>query len=283
MLIIFTQSVTIASDIDVFFEGKQLGLKTSSGEVLVKPEYRKLIRVGDHSWIAQKNTRYGLIDNNGTILVPIKYRHVQRFFGKFARLGNDNDYGLYDETGKVIVPPMYSSIEILYGKMFLTCYKHKYGIVDFDGNILLPNIFEDLYMPDKESIRVQHKGEWTEIKKADTSNIELPQNSKNLILNNEEIKLTRLVADTSLRSTYYTITAADYGLKIISSLSPSYEQTIDDLMLSHGAETITIFMNPVWIIKFPFVYGKKYVTNLFTPNNGPLSDIRQTIRRKIIE
>lgn len=285
-LFLFVQNFVIAANnnLEVYSQDGLFGLKNkTTGECVTEAEYKKLIRIGDSSWLVAKKTRYGLIDNNGNILVPIKYRHAERILGKFAKLGNDNDYGLYGENGEIILPPMYSSIEPLYGNMFLTCRKYKYGISDFNGNIILPNDFDDIYMPNKTSLRIQYYGKWFEIERASADNIELPKNSKKVTIDNQEFTFTKLVTDTGVMSGYYTLTTADYVLKIISSISPAYEQTIDDLMLSHGADTVNIVMKMSWLPMFPFVYAKKYFNNLMAPNNGPLSPIRQNMRRKLIE
>ena len=269
------------SDLTVFNEDGFFGLKDKQGNVIVEPQYKKLIRVGTTSWIVQKKNRFGLIDCEGNYLVEPKYRHVERVFGKYAKFGNDNDYGLYDETGKAIIPNEYSSIDPLYGRMFLTCKKYKYGIIDFDGNVLLDNVFEDMYMPDTKSLRVQYDGEWYQIEKSTKDDIELPDNVKKVMINNKEFKVTHLVSNSGVLSGYYSLTVMDYILKLLSSLSPAYEQTIDELMLSQGADTLEIYFKFSWIPKFPFTYAKKYYQNLRNPNNGPLSGVRNSLRRQI--
>lgn len=283
-LALLFQNFVFAADtnIQTFSNDEGLfGLKNkTTGVVIVEPIYRKLIRIGDYSWIAAKKSRYGLIDNQGFELVPMRYRHADRVLGKYAKLGNDNDYGLYDEKGNVILPQMYSSIELLYGNMLLTCRKYKYGVTDLNGNILLPNEFDDIYMPDKESLRILYKGEWYEFEKASPDNI-VPPSSKHIKIADTDVTFTKLVTDTGIASGYYTLTTADYILKIISSISPAYEQTIDDLMLSHGADTVNIVMKMAWLPQFPFVYVKKYINNLMAPNNGPLLPVRQNIQRKL--
>lgn len=274
----------MAGEFQVYSEDGNFGLKDSSGKVLINPEYKKMISVGnDQSWIVQKRGRYGLIDKNGMFLVPLKYRHVERILGKFVKLGNDTDYGLYSADGKIILPPMYSSIDLLYGNMFLTCRKYKYGVVDFEGNILLANDFDDIYMPTKDTMRILYKGEWFELEKASPEKIELAANAKRAQVENYDITITKLVTNTGVMSGYYAVSATDYIMKLISSISPAYEETIDDLMLSHGAETVSILLNPVWIVKFPFIYVKKYVNNFRAPNNGPLSPIKQNIQRKLAD
>lgn len=269
------------SDLKVFNEDGLFGLQDKQGNVIVKPEYKKLVRVGNTSWIAQKKNRFGLMDCEGNFLVEPKYRHVERVLGKYVKLGNETDFGLYDETGQVIIPPEYSSIDLLYGRMFLTCKKYKYGIIDFDGNVLLDNLFDDIYMPDTKSLRVQYEGEWYQIEKTTKDDIELPDNVKKVMINDNEFKVTHLVANSGVLSGYYTLTTMDYILKIISSISPAYEQTIDELMLSQGADTVEIYLKFGWIPKFPFTYAKKYYQNLRNPNNGPLSGVRNDLKRHI--
>lgn len=274
---------SFAQELQTFSDKGYFGLKDASGNIVVDAEYKKLIKIGKSSWLVQKRGRYGLIDNNGDYLVQPRYRHADRILGRFAKLGNDTDYGLYDETGKIILPAMYSSIELLYGNMFLTCRNYKFGVVDFEGNILLANEFDDIYMPTKESMRVQYKGEWYEFEKVSSEKLELAENSQKITGERGDFTFTKLVSNTSFRSGYYAVSATDYVLKVISSLSPAYEQTIDDLMLSHGAETVSIVLNPIWIAQFPFIYAKKYVNNLRAPNNGPLSPIKQNIKRKLAD
>ena len=67
-------------DIVVFSNKKKnlFGLKDKSGNVIVEPQYKKLIRLGNSSWIINKKNKYGLIDCSGNIIVEPKYRHVDR-------------------------------------------------------------------------------------------------------------------------------------------------------------------------------------------------------------
>ena len=265
---------------EVYGENGKFGLKCGN-ETITKAEYKKLIRLGEKAWIFQKGSRFGLIDDNGNILVKPKYRHADRVLGQFAKLGNDNDYGLYDETGKAILEPEYSSIDLLFGKMFLICKNYKYGVTDFEGKILLKPEFDDIYMPKPTAMRIKYNGEWYEIERMKPGEIELPEETKKVIIDNKEFKVTHLAANAGVLSGYTAVTAADYALKIFPSISPAYEQTIDELMFSQGAETVSILIKLGWLPKFPFTYAKKYYQNLKAPNNGPLSGIKDDLRRKI--
>lgn len=281
LFFMFNSCAYAAQDVKVFSENGLFGLKDKQENIVVKAQYKKLIRVGNSAWIVHKKNRYGLIDSEGNFLVKPKYRHVERVFGKYAKFGNDNDYGLYDETGKAIIPPEYSSIEPLFGKMFLTCKNYRYGIVDFEGKKLLNNDFDDIYMPHPKALRLQYEGEWYEIERMTSKDIELPEGVKKVTINDKEFKVTHLVANSGVISSYSAVTAADYTIKLLSSLSPAYEQTIDDLMLSQGADTVSIFVKLGWIPRFPFTYAKKYYQNLRNPNNGPLSDVKNELKRQI--
>lgn len=276
-----TPAVLKNADVVVFSEKGKFGTKDKKGNVLIKPDYKKLIRVGDTSWIVQKGSRFGLMDNNGNYLVKPKYRHVERILGKYVKLGNDNDFGLYDETGKPVITGEYSSIEPLFGNMFLTCKNFKYGIVDFEGRKLMGNDFDDIYMPNPHTLRIKHEGEWYQIEKWDSNDIKLPEGAAKVTINDKDFKMTHLVTNTGVVSGYSALTMTDYMLKIFSSISPAYEQTIDDLMFSQGAEGVSIFIKLGWLPRFPFTYAKKYYETFRNPNNGPLSEIRNDLKRQI--
>ena len=101
------------------------------------------------------------------------------------------------------------------------------------------------------------------------------------VVKNENFKVIHLVTNTGLFSGYYALTASDYTLKILSSISPAYEQTVDELMFSQGADGVFSFVKFSWLPKFPFAYAKKYYQNFVAPNNGPLSSVRKNIKRQI--
>lgn len=272
-------SITM-SDLSVFNEKNLFGLKDKNGRIIVKPEYKKLIRLGESSWIVQKKNKYGLIDNSGNFLLEPKYRHVDRMLGKYLKIGNEHDFAVYNEKGEIIIPPEYTSINLLFGEMFLTYKNYKYGVVDKHGKVILDNIFDDIYMPQPNVMRIQYNGEWYEIEQIAKGEINLPEDVQN-IKNNSDFKITAIMKDPAAASGYSVVTFTDYFLKIFSSISPSHEETIDELMLSQGAETVSIFMKLTWLPKYPYTYVKKYYHNIRTPNNGPLSDVKNELKQKL--
>lgn len=269
------------SDVKVYAENDNFGLMCKNGIVVTKPIYKKLIRLGNGVWLVQKGSKFGLIDSNGKIVEKLKYRHAERMFGKYAKLGNDNDYGLHDEDGQIIIPHQYQSIDPLFGKMFLTRKNYRYGVVDINGKKLLNNEFEDIYMPTPTALRIKFHGEWFEIEKAKDKAIELPEDVEAVTINDKEFTVKHLIENTVPASGYSLVSTADYMLKLISSISPAYEETIDELMLSKGADTVSVFMKFSWLPKFPFTYAKKYYQNVKNPFNGPLSDIKSDLKRSL--
>ena len=269
-------------DLTTFSQNERWGFKDKNGNIIVEPIYKNLIRLGDSSWIVQnKRNKFGLIDNCGNVIVPIKYNHADRLVTKFAKFGNTYDYGVYDEYGNTIVEPKFSKIDILYGKMFLTYKNYKYGIVGFDGKTILENEFEDIYMPKPNVMRIKYQGRWIELEQVNADTLTLPADAKHNLATKEDLDLRNIVVNTGVVSGYSVLTFSDYVIKLFSSISPAHEDTVDELMLSQGADTMNIFMKLTWLPKYPFVYVRKYYENVRNPNNGPLTDIRDELKQQI--
>ena len=269
-------------DVVVFSNNKNtlFGLKDKSGNIVVDAQYKKLIRLGTSSWIINKKNKYGIMDSSGNLLVEPKFRHVDRMMLKYVKLGNENDYGVYDEKGEIILPNEYMTINMLFGGMFLIKKNYKYGVADRNGNIILKPIFDEIYMPKPNIMRIEYNGQWYEIEQIAGGEIELPEDVKN-IKENKNFKVTEFVKDPLTASGYSAVTFTDYFLKIFSSISPSHEETIDELMLSQGADTVNIFIKCTWLPKYPFTFAKKYYHNIRTPNNGPLSNVKSDLKKKL--
>ena len=57
----------------VFNDDGKFGLKDENGNIVVKAEYKKLIRLGESGWIIQKGSKFGIMNDEGKILVEPKY------------------------------------------------------------------------------------------------------------------------------------------------------------------------------------------------------------------
>lgn len=275
---------SISMDDEVVFSNEKknvlFGLKDKSGNIIVDAQYKKLIRVGNSAWIINKKNKYGMIDCAGNILVEPKFRHVDRMLGKYVKLGNENNYGVYNEFGEAIIPNEYMSVDLLFGGMFLVKKNYKYGVADRNGKLILKTIFDDIYMPKPNIMRIQYNGQWYEIEQIVSGEFQLPDDVKN-IKENSDFRVTKFVTDPITASGYSAVTFTDYILKIFSSISPSHEETIDELMFSQGADTVNIFIKCSWLPKYPFTFAKKYYHNIRTPNNGPLNNVKNELKQKM--
>ena len=279
--ILIQSSVSARSVVFKNDDGK-FGLKDEKGNITVEAQYKKLIRIGEDSWLTQKGSKFGLMVNTGKFVVEPKYSYAERVLGKYVKLGKGSKMGLFDEYGFTILPVEFSSIDLLYGGMFLTCRNYKYGVTDMNGQMILDNVFDDIYMPKPNTMVLVYNGQTFEIKRGkETDALTLPTNIQS-IQDNSDFTITELITKPGVTTGYYGVTATNYFLKIFSSISPAYEETIDELMFSKGADAAGVIMNFSWIPKFPFVYAKKYYQNLIAPNNGPLSGVKTNLKRELI-
>ena len=198
----------------VFSEDGKFGLKNEQGETIVDAKYKKLIRLGESSWIMQSGSKFGIIDDSGTVLVDAKYSKADRMLGKFAKFAKGDKFGIFDEKGFVILPVEYSSIDLLFGGMFLTCKNYKYGVTDFNGQPILDNIFDDIYMPKRNKMVIVYNGQQFEIESSKDGELTLPID---IVANRDDVDftITELIQKPAATTGYYSVTATNYLLKII--------------------------------------------------------------------
>lgn len=268
------------NQIQTYSEENKFGLINGTIKI-TEAKYNKLIRLKDSSWLFLYKNKFGIMDNEGNILVEPKYTQAQRYIGRFAKLGSKGLYCLYDENANLIIPQEYSAIEILYGKMFLVEKNYKYGLISYNGDIILAPVADDIYMPKPNVLKISYDGVWQEIEQKSRDTIELPKDLAQITQDSENFSVKQIIDQPITSAGYGVVSASDYLIKIFSSISPAYEQTIDELILAHGADTATILIKSSWLFKFPFVYGKNYIKNLTAPNNGPLADVKANLKNKI--
>ena len=120
-----------------------------------------------------------------------------------------------------------------------------------------------------------------EIKRKEGESLNVPFDIQTIRKEVNNISLSDLTNSPIASTGYYSVTFTDYILKLFSSISPAYEQTIDELMFSQGADTVSVLMRCAWIPKFPFVYVKRYIKTVIDPYNGPLSKAKKSLKYKI--
>lgn len=281
LLLLIIQNITLATP-KVFNEDGKFGLQDETGKIIVDAKYKKLIRLGETGWIIQEGSKFGIMNDDGTVVVKPRYTRAERVLGKYAKLTRGSRIGLFDEKGFEILAPEYSSIDLLFGGMLLTCKNYKYGVTDFNGQPILDNLFDDIYMPKPNVMVIVYNGQQYQIERNRGEELALPSNLYSL-KDNSDFTITELVTKPGVTTGYYSVTASNYLLKVFSSISPAYEDTIDELMFFQGADAAGVIMKFSWVPKFPFVYAKNYYQNLVAPNNGPLSGIKANLKKHLSE
>ncbi len=279
--VLITLNTAIAEElVETYSVDNKFGLIKNDVKI-TEPKYNKLIRLGDSSFLFLYKNKYGIISNDGEILVEPKFTKAQRFASRFAKMGSKGLWALYNEKGEAIVDREYSSIDILFGRMFLVSKNYKYGLITYEGDIILAPVADDIYMPKPNILKIKYEGDWYEIEQKNKETMELPSTFSEFSEEQKDFKITQIIEQPIVSTGYGIVSASDYFIKVFSSISPAYEQTIDELVLNHGADTALILTKPIWLLQFPFVYGKNYINNIKAPNNGPLSDVKTNLKSKL--
>ena len=159
-------------------------------------------------------------------------------------------------------------------------YGQQYNYEQQPNYVQQPNYLQSNRMPQQNVMMVQYNGRWCKIERISEQEITFPADI-NMLKEDKDFKMTNLVVNTGVGAGYSVLTLTDYALKLLSSLSPAYEATIDELMFSKGADTVPVIMKFTWLPKFPIVYVKKYINIFKTPNNGPLNEVKENIIQHI--
>ncbi len=281
LCITFEYCSAITEDTKVYSEKNKFGLIQGDTKI-TEAKYSKLISLKEQSYIFLLKNKFGIISKDGTIIAEPKYTSAERYLGKYAKLGLNKKYVIYDEKGNLVLNDNYSYITLLYGGMFLIKKDYKYGITKFDGTMLLEPIADDIYMPDALTIKISINGQWYEITRKDKKLFDITDELDKIDLSSDNsFNIEKIIDNPVASAGYGVVSAGDYFIKLFSSISPAYEETIDELILSHGVDTANIIIKSGWLIKFPYVYAKNYISTLKTPNNGPLSDVKSSLKNKI--
>lgn len=281
LMFLMLQSFAAASPV-VFSQNGKFGLRSENGKIITEAKYRKMIKLGETAWIIQKGSKFGIMKDSGQIVVEPSYSKAERMFSKFVKFTKGDKCGLFDERGMEVLPVEYSSIDLLFGGMLLTCKKYKYGITDHNGMTILDNVFDDIYMPKPNVMVITYNGRTYEIEGVNSNELTLPADIS-MLGQNANFNITELISKPGVTTGYYSVSATNYLLKVFSSISTAYEQTIDEIMFSQGADAANVIMKFTWVPMFPVVYAKKYYNNLKAPNNGPLNDVKTSLKQKLVD
>ena len=209
---LFVQQITFAETI-VYSENNKFGLKYSNTEdFITKAKYKKLVRLGTSAWIFQERTKFGIIDNDGNIIVEPIYNQAERVLGKYVKFRKGSRYCLLNEKGENILENSsdnnmyYTSIDLLHGGLIVTSVNHRYGLSSFNGTTKLDHVFDDIYMPDRDTIVIVYGGKKIEFNRQD--NNDTPFDFVFTNLKEQDIRLSDIASSPLATTGYYSITCA---------------------------------------------------------------------------
>lgn len=149
------------------------GIINNSGQVIVKPIYTFMAKVGENLLVCSGNLKggkWGIIDKNGKTIVPLKYSNAKTN-GKYVCFEDNGLWGILDATGKITAKPQFSYepnfIENDLIRVFSNKNDHLYvGYTNIYGESLTKSLFKSKFpfeeaMPFNQGLAsVKMKGMW---------------------------------------------------------------------------------------------------------------------------
>ena len=91
----------------LFVEDRKWGLMDREGNILVKPEFKRIYDYTDGVALVVQNGKMGFMDNDGNWLIKPKYEKALNFTEGLASVQTGGKWGYIDKTGKTVIAPQY--------------------------------------------------------------------------------------------------------------------------------------------------------------------------------
>ena len=132
-------------------------------------KYDVVLRIGNNSYIVEKDRKFGIIDKEEHLILPISFSSISRIdrkdsideFRKLFLVERDKEFGIVDEKGCVFLPICFSSISVLGNDnsckdiIFLVEKNERFGVYDEKGSIVLHTCFLSI-IPIKNNNQYTH-------------------------------------------------------------------------------------------------------------------------------
>lgn len=103
------EDVFIVSPMHSEDEEPRYGLIGPRGEVILKPEFRKLVPIGKGLYAFIRDLGIGVIDRTGKVIVEPVWDSVSESCGKAINVKKNGRWGLMDLRGEILLPAVYSN------------------------------------------------------------------------------------------------------------------------------------------------------------------------------
>lgn len=147
------------ADLISVMQKKNWGLINEKGEQKTAFVYSRVSYNYDRKiWIVTADKKEGIMDENGQIILTPDYEKIIEIFDEYIIVQKGGVLGAIDHKGKVIIDYKYSKITPLKDERFSAIIKNNYGIIDSKGSIIIPFEFEDIYPGTGTNYVVQKEG-----------------------------------------------------------------------------------------------------------------------------
>lgn len=136
----------------IFSEDDFQGILNQNGDVIVKPQFKKLDFMSkansiDRNYellIAKRGDSSAILDLSGHPKTDYEFSYIGQLKNGFKVAKKDRKYGVLDNNYNNIIPYIYDDLIQRPNLGYLVKINDKYGLIDFNGKELVPIIYDQL-------------------------------------------------------------------------------------------------------------------------------------------
>ncbi len=140
----------------VLYQNGYQGLIDRSGNVVLKPIFRELMRPDSGHMLARRPHTWKVMDLSQHELHRMEADDLEPLSPQRIRFWWNGKFGLVDSLFRVILPPVYESITLMAGDKAIVSQQGKSGLIRLNGEVVLPLSFEELH-PEGHLLRARWK------------------------------------------------------------------------------------------------------------------------------
>ncbi|WP_320035214.1 WG repeat-containing protein [Halarcobacter sp.] len=168
--------------------GDKDGILNESGEVQVKPVYKKMGKLDTistnnykhphyvnlhwlhidgqrYSIVKNIDNKYGIVDDEGNLKLKVIFDSIGQFVNGFAKVEVDGKYGLINEDLEVVLKPIYDDVrnpidEAIVVKNFMKNDRIQYGCLNTNMELIAPLDYDMIFLSNEKRMRVKKDNLW---------------------------------------------------------------------------------------------------------------------------
>lgn len=141
LLLIFS-NWDLQAQLTRYRDAGKVGLTTSSGNIIVQPQYDAISDFYEGLAVVMKGMKYGFIDENGEVVIPLMYDDAGHFSEGRARVMINGLYGFIDTSNLVVIECRFINAGNFENGFARVCDGKLWYQMDLDGNFAGDGPFE---------------------------------------------------------------------------------------------------------------------------------------------